>query len=108
MIVIVNANYHCRLMEKMPLMKIRRNSVTEFMKKYNIAIPEPMPVKPVLLRLIREANVWKQYIVDKNAKTSICSVLWLPSYHCMLNHKEIVWSQMKQHVGNKTSILMNH
>ena len=88
MIVIVNANDHCRLMEKMPSMKIRRNSVTEFMKKYNIAIP--MPVKPVLLRLIREANAWKQYIVDKIAKTSICSALWLPSYHCMLNHKEIV------------------
>ena len=54
-------------MEKMPSMKIRKNSVTKFMKKYNIAIPEPMPTKPVLLRLIREANVWKQYIIDKIA-----------------------------------------
>ena len=49
MIVIVNANDHCRLMEKMPSMKIRRNSVTEFMKKYNIAIPEPMPVEKQML-----------------------------------------------------------
>ena len=90
MIVIVNSNFHCRLMEKMPSMKIRKNSVTEFIKKYNIAIPEPMPIKPVLLRLIREANAWKQYIVDKIAKTSGCLVLWLPSYHCMLKHVEIV------------------
>ena len=66
------------------------------MKKYNIAIPEPMPTKPVLLRLIREANVWKQYIIDKIAKTSVCSILWLPSYHCMLNHIEIVLNS-KQH-----------
>ena len=83
-------------MEKMPSMKIRKNNVTKFMKKYNIAIPEPMPTKPVLLRLIREANVWKQYIIDKIAKTSVCSILWLPSYHCMLNHIEIVLNS-KQH-----------
>lgn len=50
-------------------MKIRKlMKKSEFMKKYNIAIPEPMPTKPVLLRLIREANVWKQYTLIKLPK----------------------------------------
>ena len=97
LIVLDNAKYHCRLMEKTPSMKMRKNGMIEFMKKHNIIIPEPIPVKPVLLSLIREVNVPKQYIVDNIAKTSGCSVLRLPPHHCMLNPIEMVWSQMKQY-----------
>ena len=68
----------------------------EFMKKYNITLPEPIPKKPFLLNHIGEANVPKQYIFDNIAKTSDCSVLQLPPKHCMLNPVEMM-SQMKQH-----------
>ena len=77
-------------MEETPSMKMRKNGMIEFMEKHNITIPEPMPTKPVLHSLIREANNPKQYIVDKIAKTSGCSILWLPPYHCMLNPIEMV------------------
>ena len=40
-----------------------------------ITIQEPVPTKPVLLSLIREANVPEQYIVDIIAKTSVCSAV---------------------------------
>ena len=83
-------------MEKAPSMKMRKNGVIEFMKNHNI-IPEPIPTKLVLLGLIREANVPKQYIIDNIAKPSGCSVLRLPPYHCMLDPTEMVWSQIKQH-----------
>ena len=69
----------------------------EVMKKHNTTIPEPIPAKPLLLSLVGEANVPKQYIVDNNAKTSGYSVLQLSPYHCMLHPIEIVWSQTKQH-----------
>ena len=84
-------------MEKTPSTKMRKNGMLEFMKKHNVDIPEPMPTKPVLLSLIREANVPKQYIVDNIAKISDYLVLRLPPYHCMLNPIEMVWSQMNQH-----------
>ena len=58
---------------------------------------EPIPIKPLLLSLIRDSNVLKQYIFDNIAKMSGCFVLRLfPAYHCMLNPIEIVWSQMEQ------------
>ena len=71
--------------------------MTEFMKKHNIAIPEPIPTKPLLFSFIREAYVHKQYIFDNIAKTSGGSVLQLPPYHCMLNPIEMIRSQMNQH-----------
>ena len=51
-------------------MKMRKNGVTQFMKKQNITKLEPIPTKPVLLRLITEENILKQYIVDNIAKAS--------------------------------------
>ena len=96
LIALDNAKYHCRLIEKTPSMKIRKNGMIEFIKKHNI-IPGPIQTKPVLLSLIREATVPTPYIVANIAKTSGCSVLQLPPDHCMLNPVEMVWSQMKQH-----------
>ena len=76
MIVLDNAKYQCRLMEKTPSLKVRKNGMIEFMRKHNSTRPEPIPPKPVLLSFIREANVWKLYIVDNIVdKTSGCSVV---------------------------------
>ena len=90
LIALDNGKYHRRLMEKTPSMKMRKNGMIEFMKKHNIVRAEPTTTKAVLLSLIREANVPKQYIVDNIAKTSGCSVLRLPPYHCLLNPIEMV------------------
>ena len=51
-------------------MKMRKNGVTQFVKKHNITKLEPIPTKPVLLCLITEENILKQYIVDNIAKAS--------------------------------------
>ena len=59
LIALGNTKYHCRLMEKKPSMKFTKNSMIAFMKKRNITILEPIPTKPVLLSLIREANAPK-------------------------------------------------
>ena len=83
-------------MEKTPSMNMRKNEMIDFMKKYSIRIPEPVPIKPVLLSLIKAANIQKQCIVDNIAKLAGHSVLRLPPYHCMLNPIEMVWSQLKQ------------
>ena len=54
-----NAKFYCRLVGKTPAVKMRKNGLIEFMKKYNITIPEPVPTKPILLSLIKEADVSK-------------------------------------------------
>ena len=61
-------------MKKAPSMKVRKYGMTEFMKKHNVTKPERVPTKPVLLSLIREANVLKKYLIDNITKTSGCSV----------------------------------
>ena len=95
-IVLDNAKYHCRLSEKTPSMSMRKNEMINFMNKHCIRIPEPVPTKPVLLKLIKDANIQKKYIIDSMAESAGHTVLRLPPYHCMLNPIEMVWSQLKQ------------
>ena len=80
-IVMDNAKYHSRLVAKSP--------------KINMTLP--LPVKPVLLQKICEANIPKKYVVDEMFLNAEYSVLRLPPYHFVFNSIEMVWSQLKYH-----------
>lgn len=72
------------------------------MKCHNIAVPEPVPIKPVLLEIIDEQlplnEKKKKYAIDEMATFYGHVVLRLPPYHCILNPIEMVWSQIKRKV----------
>ena len=57
-----NAKYHSRFVEKSRTMNMRKMI---FMIKHHIEIPLSLPVKPVLLQKICEANILKKYVVDE-------------------------------------------
>ena len=101
-IVMDNAKYHCRFIEKTPTMNIKKDEMIAFMSKHDIEIPTPIPTKSVLLEkiLIIFKNIEKQYVIDSMAEKADYSVLRLPLYHCILNPIEMEWNQLKYHVSH--------
>ena len=71
-IVLDNASYHCRQVDKIPNMNIkykntRKAEMLDFTKCNSITVPEPLPTKPVLLELIKMANIQKKFAIDSIA-----------------------------------------
>ena len=54
-----NAKYHSRLVETSPTMNTRKDQMIAFMKKHDIGIPEPVPMKAVLLERICQPGIRK-------------------------------------------------
>ena len=96
-IVLDNAKYNSRYVEKTPTMNMKKNDMIAFMINHGIEIPDPLPTKPVLLQKIRQANIFKKFVIDIMAKEAGFSVLRLPPCHCVLNLIEMVWNQLKHH-----------
>ena len=79
-------------------MNTRKAEMLDFMKRNSITVPEPLPTKPVLLELIKMANIQKKFAIDSIAFENGHLVLRLPPYHCCLNAIELVWHQLKSKV----------
>lgn len=52
-IVMDNASYHSRIAYKPPNMNSKKEEIIAFMHDNNISIPNPIPVKAALLKLMR-------------------------------------------------------
>ena len=78
-----NAKYRSRFVEKSRTMNMRK-MILSYMMKHHIEIPLSMPVKPVLLQKICEANILKKYVVDEMTLDAGYYVLRLPPYHCVI------------------------
>lgn len=76
------------------------------MKKHDIEISSPLPVKSTLLVKIRDANILKKYDNEQMTTTADCSAPHLSFYHCVFNQIAMVWNQLKQrarHLNIQTS-----
>ena len=91
-IVMDNAKYHSRPVEKSPTMKMRKNVMISYMIKHHIEIPSLLPAKPALLQKILEANIPNKYVIDEMALDAGHSVLKLSLYYCVFNPVEMVRS----------------
>ena len=80
-VILDNASYHCRQVDKIPNMNTRKAEMLDFMKRNSITVPEPLPTKPVLLELIKMANIQKKVAIDSTAFENGHLVLRLPPYH---------------------------
>ena len=72
-IVIDNANYHSQLKIKVPNMSNKKEEILKFMHDNYLQLPSPIPIKYVLIQIIREANKLPEYIVDVIAKEKAMS-----------------------------------
>ena len=70
------------LLKKTPAMNMRKNDMISYMIKHRIEILS-LPVKPLLVQKIHEANIPKKYIVEEMALDAEYSVLRFSSYQCV-------------------------
>ena len=101
-IVIDNAPIHSRVCNPRPNISWKKEDIVNFMSKHNIPLPDPLPIKPVLIQLIREklGSRVKRYAIDELALLHGHVVLRLPPYHCIFNPIEQVWSEIKRRVAS--------
>lgn len=91
LIVIDNASYHSRRLEKVPTTNSRKKEMQDWLLAHGIQYPEKA-LKRELIALIRLSNPQPKYTVDEIAKTFGHEVVRLPPYHCELNPIELCWS----------------
>ena len=58
-IVLDNASYHSRQLHKIPTMATTKGEMLAFMRSHDISVPHPLPTKPILMDLIKLANIEK-------------------------------------------------
>ena len=79
-------------------MNTLKADMINFMKDHGIRVPQPIPIKAVLLEKIKMANIKKRFVIDEMASKKGHQVLRLPPYHCCLNPIEMVWHHLKANV----------
>ncbi|KAJ4438537.1 hypothetical protein ANN_14484 [Periplaneta americana] len=100
-IVTDNAAYHSRLQFRLPNRSTRKDDIISFMVQHNLEVPNPLPTISVLLELIKEANISREFVIDKIARDFGHEVLRLPPYHCNLNAIELIWACLKHEVRKR-------
>ncbi|KAJ4433461.1 hypothetical protein ANN_15764 [Periplaneta americana] len=96
-----NAAYHSRLQFRLPNRSTRKDDIISFMVQHNLEVPNPLPTISVLLELIKEANISREFVIDKIARDFGHEVLWLSPYHCNLNATELIWMRLKHEVRKR-------
>ena len=81
-ILLDNASYHCRQVDKITNMNTRKAKMLDFMKSNSIIVPEPLLTKLVLSELIKMACIQKKCSIDSIAFENGHLVLRMPPYHC--------------------------
>lgn len=98
-IVLDNASYHSRKLDKAPTTSSRKQDITEWLRSKNIACDDTM-LKLQLLDLVKQnKDRFEKFVVDEMAKSTNRRVIRLPPYHCELNPIELVWAQVKGYVA---------
>lgn len=103
-LVLDNAPYHSRKVEKIPTQAWKKESIKEWLRTKCITFDDGM-LKVELMKIVKgNRDEYDRYVVDELAAVYGVTVLRLPPYHCELNPIELVWAQVKGYVArnNKT------
>lgn len=96
-IVMDNAKYHSRELNKVPGASSTKHAIQEYFYDNDIYFEECY-TKKQLLEVLKSQNLVKEYICDNMANTTGHCVLRLPPYYCIFNPIEQVWHQVKSGV----------
>lgn len=98
-IVLDNAPYHTRRVEKIPTTASAKSEIKEWLQSKNINFDENL-LKVELLAIVKQnKEKYTRYIIDEMAKSQNKTVLRLPPYHCELNPIELIWADIKNFVA---------
>ena len=103
-IVIDNASYHSRFVEKIPNTSTRKAEIIEWLVRHGVE-PDPLRIKAELLLEVEKLkpSVQKR-VIDTIAEEYGHTILRLPPYHCELNPIELVWAAVKQFVAKNNKL----
>ena len=97
-IILDNASYHNKQMDKAPTAKDRKGTIQQWLKDHSIQYNDT-DIKKTLLELVKQHRPEPLYLTDKVIHDHGHTVLRLPVAHCELNPIELAWSQVKRHVA---------
>jgi len=98
-VVMDNASYHSRTVEKFPNMSWRKDDIQKYLTNKGVQWSITL-VKAELLQLAEPFRMSaKTYVVDQMAAEAGHTVLRLPPYHFDLNPIELAWAQVKNNVA---------
>lgn len=100
-IVMDNASYHSRILNKIPNNNTKKEDILKFMRSKNMEIPEKVPVKKELLKSIKEHNFKNEYVIDDICKTHGHILARLPPYYCIFNPIELIWGTIKKRLRKR-------
>jgi uncharacterized ubiquitin-like protein YukD len=96
-IVMDNARYHSRQISKKPNQNTKKEDILNYMRANQIEVPAGKTTKKELIKIINQsANISVKYVCDTMAERNGHRVLRLPSYYCVLNPIEMMWSTLKR------------
>lgn len=103
-IVMDNAPYHSRILEKPPTQASLKSEIIDYMHKKSISVPNPPPVKSALLDMIKKSGkkMERVYATDHFAGLAGHKVVRLPPY--LFNPIEMVWASLKSYVARHNSL----
>jgi transposase len=102
MVVMDNASYHSRKIEKIPNTGTKKADIQDWLRNKSISFEEDM-VKPELLAIAKESLPQQKYVIDEMARASKKTVLRLPPYHCEFNRIELIRRKIKGEVARKNT-----
>lgn len=98
-VVMDNASYHSRTVEKFPNMSWKKIDIQNYLTKKGVEWSSSC-VKAELIQLAEPFRLTaKKHVVDQMAAKAGHTVLRLPPYHCDLNPIELAWAQIKNNVA---------
>lgn len=97
-IVMDNASYHSRILNKVPNSNTKKEDILKFMESKNIDVEykNKVPIKKELLKIIKSYNFKNEYVVDNICTTHGHTLLRLPPYYCIFNPIELIWGTIKK------------
>lgn len=96
-IVMDNASYHSRQINKIPGSTNRKSEIQDFLYERDLYFHESYSVKQ-LLEVVKSYNFSKQYVCDQIAKEAGHEVIRLPPYYCIFNAIELIWHKIKSNI----------
>jgi len=100
-IVMDNASYHSKILDKAPTMSSTNNDMKIWLKDHNIHFEDDFK-KAELYHLISQYKPDPPlYIIDEMAKSRGHRIIRIPPYHCHFNTIELIWAQIKGYVAER-------
>lgn len=98
-IVLDNAPYHSKILDKTPTMSSRKVEMVGWLRKHNIVFESHMHKAELMELISLHKPPFPVYVIDEMAKESGHRVIRLPPYHCHFNSIELIWAQIKGYVA---------